>query len=106
MRGCKQVTRILKMTALTAPLVVVLAFAVDAQAQWPRPATPPPPANLPSSQTVPAGFDELGFIEYASVDATCAAASSLTLDTSAGIGSPMPTPTPIPPVPSPTGCKT
>src|SRR5215470_7034045 len=106
MRGCKQVTGIFKMAAHTLLLVFTLALAVRAQAQWPRPATPPTPANVPSSQTVPAGFDELGFIEYASVDATCAAASPLTLNTSAGISSPIPTPTPLPPVPSPAGCKT
>jgi hypothetical protein len=55
---------------------------------------------------VPAGFDELGFIEYASVDAMCTAASSPMLDSNAGINSPMPTPTPLPAVPAPAGCKT
>jgi len=102
MRGCNQTTTIFK----TAAGALLLSFAIAAQAQWPRPATPPPPANIPGAQSVPAAFDALGFIEYASVDAVCAPAPRPTLDTTAGIGSPQPTPTPLPAAPIPAACKT
>lgn len=102
MRGCKQMTNIFK----TAAGALLLIYAIAAQAQWPRPATPPPPATVPSTQPVPASFDEVGFIEYASVDAMCAPAPRVTLDTTAGIGSPLPTPTPVPAAPTPAACKT
>src|SRR5262249_4474665 len=79
---------------------------VAAQAQWPKPTTPPTPAIIPPAQTVPVGFDELGFIEYASVDALCDPAPAVTLDVTAGVSSPDATPTPTPGAPTPAACKT
>ena len=80
MRVYEQVTKISKVAVVT----LLLIFAVTAQAQWPKPTTPPAPATIPAFQTVPVGFEELGFIEYASVDALCDPVSSPPLDTTAG----------------------
>src|SRR5437660_10597783 len=103
MRVYEQVTKISKVAVVT----LLLIFAVAAQAQWPRPTTPPTPATIPAIQTVPVGFDETGFIEFASVDALCdPAPPTAPLDTTAGVSSPLPTPTPSPPPPTPAACKT
>jgi hypothetical protein len=103
MRVNQQGTKIFKVTIVS----LLLIFAVTAaQAQWPKPTTPPTPATIPAFQTVPIGFDTLGFIEYASVDSLCTPVPSVTLDTTAGISSPVATPTPAPGVPTPAACKT
>jgi len=102
MRVYEQITKISKVAVVT----LLLIFAVAAQAQWPKPTTPPTPATIPAIQTVPVGFEELGFIEYASVDALCAPAPGVTLDTTAGVSSPAATPTPTPAAPTPAACKT
>jgi hypothetical protein len=104
MRVNEQATKIFKVAVVS----LLLIFAVTAaQAQWPKPTTPPTPATIPAFQTVPIGFDTLGFIEYASVDALCdPVAPSAPLDTTAGVSSPVATPTPTPAVPTPAACKT
>lgn len=103
MRVYEQVTKISKVAVVT----LLLIFAVTAQAQWPKPTTPPAPATIPAFQTVPIGFDETGFIEYASVDALCdPVPPTPPLDTTAGVSSPAATPTPTPPPPTPAACKT
>jgi hypothetical protein len=103
MRVYEQVTKISKVAVVT----LLLIFAVAAQAQWPRPTTPPTPATIPAIQTVPVGFELLGFIEYASVDALCdPVPPTAPLDTTAGVTSPAATPTPTPPAPTPAACKT
>ena len=100
MRVNEHVTKISKMAVVT----LLLIFAVAAQAQWPRPTTPPTPATIPAFQTVPIGFDETGFIEYASVDALCdPVPPTPPLDTTPG---PVATPTPVPAAPTPAACKT
>src|SRR4029077_12105189 len=104
MRVYEQIMKISKVAVVT----LLLIFAVTAtQAQtWPKPTTPPTPATIPAIQTVHVGFEELGFIEYASVDALCAPAPGVTLDTTAGVSSPAATPTPTPAAPTPAACKT
>ncbi len=104
MRVNQQVTKIFKVAVVS----LLLIFAVTAaQAQWPKPTTPPTPATIPAFQTVPIGFDTLGFIEYASVDALCdPVPPAPPLDVTAGVSSPAATPTPTPGVPTPAGCKT
>ena len=104
MRVNQQVTKIFKVAVVS----LLLIFAVTAaQAQWPKPTTPPTPATIPAFQTVPIGFDTLGFIEYASVDAMCdPVPPTPPLDTTAGVSSPAPTPTPTPSAPTPAACKT
>lgn len=97
--------RELKRTSL-AVVVLLLVFAsgVIASAQsFPKPTVPPAPAKLPASQTVSPGFDDLGFIQYASVDQMCdPAPAQPALDTTPGA-----TVTPATPAPAPTpaGCK-
>jgi hypothetical protein len=102
MRVYEQITKVSKVAVIT----LLLIFAVAAQAQWPKPTIPPTPATIPSTQTIPIGFDELGFIEFASVDALCDPAPAVTLDTTAGVSSPDATPTPTPGAPTPAACKT
>src|SRR5215510_11595282 len=91
MRVNVQATKIFKVAVVS----LLLIFAVTAaQAQWPKPTTPPTPATIPAIQTVPIGFDETGFIEYASADALCdPVPPSAPLDTTAGVSSAAPTPT-------------
>ena len=61
-----------------AGLLLILGLAVGMGAQTlPKPAVPPTPATLPLTQTVAPGFDDLGFIQYASVDTMCDAATAL-----------------------------
>lgn len=72
-------------------LLLILAGAMTLQAQtFPKPTTPPSAAKLPVYQSIPSGFDDLGFIQYASVDQMC---------------DPLPPP-PAPQTPTPAGCKT
>ncbi|MBZ5532367.1 MAG: hypothetical protein LAO20_13130 [Acidobacteriia bacterium] len=75
-----------------AGVVVLLMLAVTATswAQFTAPTVPPTPAVVPARQTIPAGFEMTGFIQYASVDQLCI---------------PNPNPTPANP-PKPDGCKT
>jgi len=88
-------------------LILLLNFAaarvLSAQA-FPNPAVPPASATLPASQTVAPGFDDLGFIEYASVDQMCdPAPASAPLNTTPGAvvaAAPLQSP------PTPAGCKT
>jgi hypothetical protein len=88
-----------------AGLLLILGLAVGMGAQsLPKPAVPPTPATLPLTQTVAPGFDDLGFIQYASVDKMCdAAPPSTPLDLTPGA---VVTPVAPPPPPTPDGCKT
>src|SRR6185437_16644026 len=88
-------------------LLLLLNFAaagvLSAQV-FPKPTVPPASATLPASQTVAPGFDDLGFVEYASVDQMCDPASaSAPLNTTPGAvvaAAPLQSP------PTPVGCKT
>jgi hypothetical protein len=107
MRAHKKMTTNFKI----APIVLLLICAVAAQAQFPKPALPPTPApigKIQPQQTAPFGFDTLGFIQYAAVDAMCAPAQTVALNTGLGITplAPSPTPTPVPAPPVPVACKT
>ena len=104
MRVNQKVTKIFRIAAIN----LLLIFAVTAaQGQWPKPTTPPTPATIPAFQTVPIGFETLGFIEYASVDSLCdPVPPAPPLDTTAGVSTAAPTPTPIPSAPTPAACKT
>lgn len=86
-------------------LLLVFAMAGIASAQsLPKPTVPPTPATLPAAQTVAPGFDDLGFIQYASVDKMCdPAPAAPPLDTTPGA---VVTPALPPPPPTPAGCKT
>src|SRR5438270_342548 len=99
MRVYEQVTKISKVAATS----LLLLFAVTAQAQWPKPTTPPTPATLPAYQTIPAGFESIGYIEYASVDALCDAVPASTFAPSLA---PAPAATPAAAPPTPAACKT
>ena len=57
----------------TAGIVLLLAVAcaTASWAQFVAPAVPPTPATVPAYQTIPAGFEMTGFIQYASVDQLC-----------------------------------
>jgi hypothetical protein len=68
------------MARIVLLLLMVAALSAASMAQtapvptpvpWPLPAAvPPAPAKIPATQTVPAGFDETGQIQFASLDAT------------------------------------
>jgi hypothetical protein len=90
---------------LAVLMLLLVLYTAGASAQsLPKPAVPPTPALLPSAQTVAPGFDDLGFIQYASVDQMCdPAAASAPLDTTPGAAVTQVTP---PPPPTPAGCKT
>jgi hypothetical protein len=81
-----------------------MAITASGQA-YPKPAAVPPvSAKLPPAQTVSAGFDDLGFIQYASVDQMCnATPGGAPLDTTPGKTV---APAPAAPAPAPPGCKT
>lgn len=66
-------------------LLLLLMVSATSSAQFTAPAVPPTPAVIPAYQTIPAGFEMTGFIQYASVDQLC-----------------VPNSTP----PAPDGCKT
>jgi hypothetical protein len=79
MRGFEQVRKSLKVAGLMLMLLLVvmgmgsnlLAQSVPTPNTWPAPAVmPPAPAVLPVYQTVPAGFDMTGMMQYASLDPT------------------------------------
>jgi hypothetical protein len=84
-------------------LLLILGLAVGMEAQLSKPTVPPTPATLPTTQTVAPGFDDLGFIQYASVDKMCdpaPAAPALDLTPGAAVAAVTP-----PPPPTPAGCK-
>src|SRR5258708_23997733 len=90
-----------------AVMILLLVFAM-AGTRWaqtlPKPTVPPTPATLPTAQTVAPGFDDLGFIQYMSVDKMCdPAPAAPPLDTTPGA---IVTAAPAPPPPTPAGCKT
>jgi hypothetical protein len=101
MRGFEQLRNSLKVAGLMLLLLLVagsgstlFAQIVPTPAQWPAPtAFPPAPAALPIYQTVPAGFDMTGMLQFASLDA------------SPGVCQPNPNPSPTNP-PLPVQCKT
>lgn len=69
-----------------------------------KPLVPPRPALVPASETVAPGFDDLGYIQYASVDQMCdPLAAAPPLDTTPGA---VVSPVTPPPSPTPAGCKT
>src|SRR5438270_7801062 len=71
MRVYRENNQILK-AAVVMLLLAVVALPGTLLAQtYPKPTVPPTPATLPTAQTVSPGFDDLGFIQYASVDAMC-----------------------------------
>ncbi len=85
-------------------LLLILGLAVGMGAQTlPKPTVPPTPATLPTTQTVAPGFDDLGFIQYASVDKMCdPAPAAPALDLTPGaLVAPVTPPAP----PTPDGCK-
>jgi hypothetical protein len=88
MRARRSVNRYSKLGACV--LLLMLASANAALAQFVAPTVPPSPAILPAYQSIPFGFATTGFIQYASVDHLCLA---------------NPNPTPANP-PKPDGCKT
>jgi hypothetical protein len=88
MRARRPVNRYSKFGACL--LLLMLASAHAAFAQFVAPTVPPTPAILPAYQSIPFGFTTTGFIQYASVDQLCLA---------------NPNPTPANP-PKPDGCKT
>lgn len=84
-------------------LLLVLALATGAPAQLAKPTLPPVAAKPPASQTIPTGFDDLGFVQYASVDQMCDPVSAPPLDNNPNNPA---TPAVAPPPPTPAGCKT
>ncbi len=66
MRGNKNIFRTAGIV-----LLLVVACATASWAQFVAPAVPPTPATVPAYQTIPAGFEMTGFIQYASVDQLC-----------------------------------
>src|SRR5882724_522732 len=89
MRAWKAITRYSKLR--TCFLAATLICASNAWSQFAAPTPiPPAPYPLPAYQSIPPGFDTVGYIEYASADALC---------------TPNPSPTPDNP-PKPDGCKT
>jgi hypothetical protein len=87
----------------TLLLIFMMTLAASGQSLS-KPTTPPAPAKLPTAQTVAAGFDDLGFIQYASVDQMCDSAppGAALVNTP---GAPV-TPAAPAPAPTPAGCKT
>ncbi|HKD78591.1 MAG TPA: hypothetical protein VKH81_02800 [Candidatus Angelobacter sp.] len=88
MKACAPRTRYSKLR--TCVLLAILASASAVWAQFTAPTLPPAPVPLPAYQSIPPGFDIVGYIEFASADAFCLANSN---------------PTPDNP-PQPDGCKT
>ena len=70
MRAYQQVKKIFELARTILLLVFAVGMAAQAQVIS-APQLPPTQATLPAIQTTPAGFETLGFIEYASVDAMC-----------------------------------
>jgi len=88
MRACEPRTRYSKLRACI--LLATLASVSAAWAQFTAPPLPPASVPLPAYQSIPPGFDTVGYIEFASVDTMCLPNSN---------------PTPDNP-PKPDGCKT
>lgn len=88
MRAFQQGKNIFRVAGIV--LLLMLAMTAASWAQFAAPVVPPAPAVVPAYQTIPAGFEMTGFIQYASVDQMCL---------------PNPNPTPDNP-PKPDGCKT
>src|SRR5262249_37203909 len=90
--------KVLGLAATMLLLICAVTGATQAQQVLAKPTVPPTPATLPAYQTAPAGFETLGFIEYASVDLMCdPAPPSTPLDTTPGA---VATPTPVPSAPT------
>lgn len=78
MRGFEQVRKSLKVAGLMLMLLLVAGMGSSLLAQsaatvepWPAPAViPPASAIVPVFQTIPAGFDMQGMMQYASLDPT------------------------------------
>lgn len=78
MWGFEQIQKNLKVAGLMLMLLLVAGIGSNLSAQsvatpatWPAPTTfPPAPAKLPVFQTIPAGFDMTGMLQYASLDTT------------------------------------
>jgi hypothetical protein len=103
MRVHNQLREVCRAASFILLLVLAVAGATSGQV-IPKPAVPPTPATLPPAQTVAPGFDDLGFIQYASVDNMCdPAPPQPPLDTTPGAAVTQVTP---PPPPTPAGCKT
>ncbi|HET9837989.1 MAG TPA: hypothetical protein VFR84_07120 [Candidatus Angelobacter sp.] len=104
MKVQQQTKKIFEATVTVLLMVLLLAGAAMAQ-PLAKPTVPPVhQAALPPAQTVAPGFDDLGFIQYASVDAMCdPAPAQPPLDTTPGAVVGPATP---PPPPTPAGCKT
>jgi hypothetical protein len=102
MRAYELGTKTSKMAVIT--LLLFFATASGRTQLLHTPSVPPSPAKVPAYQTVPAGFETLGFIEYASVDAKCSAVVPTT-PLNIALSGPAPTPTPAPVAPVPDGCK-
>src|SRR5215831_9256137 len=61
-----------KFSRFTFVVLLFIAMSIaSATAQFPAPTVPPTPATVPASQTIPAGFEMTGFIQFASVDQLC-----------------------------------
>jgi hypothetical protein len=52
-------------------LLLMVACATTSWAQFTAPVVPPAPATVPAYQTIPAGFEMTGFIQFASADQLC-----------------------------------
>ena len=71
MRAYQQTKKLLSL-AVTALLLMLACTATALGQAFPPPAAiPPAPAIVPVAQTIPAGFEMTGFIQYASVDQLC-----------------------------------
>jgi hypothetical protein len=92
-------------TTVTVLLMVLLVAGAALAQPISKPTVPPAhTATLPTVQTVAPGFDDLGFIQYASVDQMCdPAPAQPALDTTPGAAVTAVAP---PPPPTPAGCKT
>jgi hypothetical protein len=102
MRSYTQAKELFRSTV--AGLLLILGLTVGMEGQLSKPTVPPTPATLPTAQTVAPGFDDLGFIQYASVDSMCdPAPATPPLDTTPGA---VVTAVAPPPPPTPPGCKT
>src|SRR3954452_19327957 len=57
-------------------LLLMVACATTTWAQFAAPVVPPTPATVPAYQTIPAGFEMTGFIQFASADQLCIPSSN------------------------------
>jgi hypothetical protein len=75
MKGFAQTIKTFKLAGIVLLLLMAVGTMATAQSlnpiPWPQPAAvPPPPAQIPAFQTVPAGIHPTGQIQYASLDPT------------------------------------